>query len=142
MRNYFVLAMVVALVFVEGCVEMNKDLNSGNPDPGNLPLVNQNTNGNRFVDEKFTGKISSVNFGCAVDGSCDMIVDGVKYVHFGHDTRMEEPTKWGNSDELWELWHEDSEQGVGRTVEVFAATDDHEGYTIQGKNEYYIKVLK
>ena len=31
-------------------------------------------------------------------------------------------------------------QGVGRKVEVFAAKDA-EGYTLQGKEAYYVKVL-
>jgi len=119
--------------------------------------TNKGIGGNDVVEEKFSGKVTSVNFGCAVDASCNLTVDGKKYVHFGHDTRGEKETEWGNADELWKLWQGDAKQGVGKTVEVFAAViqieygensppanpDDIQGksYTIQGKKEYYIKVV-
>ena len=91
-------------------------------------------------EEKFTGTLTQVRFGCAADGSCDAVVDGTKTVHFGHDTRLQGPTTWGNTDEIFALM-EDPKQGVGRRVEVFAAKLEANGYTLQGKADYYIKVL-
>ena len=88
----------------------------------------------------FTGKITQISFGCAVDGSCDLTVDGTKHVHFGHDTRGQPPTEWGRADDLWTLMNA-PDQGVGRTIEVSAATTDEVNYTIEGKKTYYIKVL-
>jgi len=87
----------------------------------------------------FTGTITEANFGCAADASCDLVVDNTKRVHFGHDTRLEGPSAWGNTEEIFTLM-EDPKQGVGRRVEVFAAKRG-DGYTLQGKTAYYIKVL-
>jgi hypothetical protein len=93
------------------------------------------------VDDRFTGKITQISFGCGVDASCDLIVDGTRHVHFGHDTRGEQtPSVWGSADELWTLTHA-PDNGVGRTIEVFAATTDHQFYSIQGKATYYIKLV-
>jgi hypothetical protein len=92
------------------------------------------------MDERFTGRITEIHFGCAVDASCDLVVDGARHVHFGHDTRMEGPSEWGDAESVWPLMKEES-SGVGRMVEVFAATTDHVGYTIKGKSSYYIRVL-
>ena len=90
-------------------------------------------------DAKFTGTITEASFGCAADASCDLVIDNTKRVHFGHDTRLEGPSAWGNTDEIFTLM-EDPKQGVGRRVEVFAAKQG-DGYTLQGKTAYYIKVL-
>jgi hypothetical protein len=92
------------------------------------------------VDERFTGKITAITFGCQIDASCNLVVDGTKYVDFGHDTRGEAPAEWGKADALWALKSTPS-SGVGRTVEVFAATLDHESYTLRGKSTYYVHVL-
>jgi hypothetical protein len=91
-------------------------------------------------DETFTGTITEANFGCAVDASCDLVVDNTKRVHFGHDTRMEGRSEWGNTEQVYELM-EAPNQGVGRRVEVFAKKQPDGGYTLQGKAAYYIKVL-
>ena len=91
------------------------------------------------TEETFTGTLTQVDFGCAADASCDLVVDGTKKVHFGHDTRREGPTTWGNTEQIFTLM-EAKDQGVGRKVEVFAAKQG-DGYTLQGKAEYYIKVL-
>jgi hypothetical protein len=90
-------------------------------------------------EETFTGTITEANFGCAVDASCDLVVDKTKRVHFGHDTRMEGPGEWGNTEQVFELM-ERPDHGVGKRVEVFAAKTG-DGYTLQGKSSYYIKVL-
>jgi hypothetical protein len=90
-------------------------------------------------EETFTGMITEADFGCAADASCDLVVDGTKRVHFGHDTRREGPTTWGNTEQIFTLM-EAPDRGVGRKVEVFASKKG-EGYTLQGKAEYYIKVL-
>jgi len=90
-------------------------------------------------EETFTGTITQANFGCAADASCDLTVDNTKHVHFGHDTRMEGPSEWGNTEQVYELM-EQPNQGVGKRVEVFAAKKG-DGYTLQGKSTYYIKVL-
>jgi hypothetical protein len=90
-------------------------------------------------EEKFTGTLTEVRFGCAADGSCDAVVDGTKTVHFGHDTRAQGPTTWGNTEEIFELM-EDPKHGAGRRVEVFAKKVE-DGYTLQGSEAYYIKVL-
>ncbi len=90
-------------------------------------------------EETFTGTLTEVDFGCAADASCDLVVDNTKRVHFGHDTRMEGPSEWGNVEELWPLM-EQPDHGVGKRVEVFAARRDG-GYTVQGKAAYYVKVL-
>jgi hypothetical protein len=92
------------------------------------------------MDERFTGRITEVHLGCAVDASCDLVVDGTKHVHFGHDTRAEPPSEWGDAESLWAISREEG-SGVGRMVEVFAATTDHQYYTIKGKSAYYIRVL-
>ena len=91
-------------------------------------------------DEKFTGRLTSINFGCAVDASCNLVVDGTKHVHFGHDTRGQPPTAWGTADSLWPLM-QSPDHGVGKRVEVFAARIEPNYYTIEGKADYYIKVL-
>ena len=92
------------------------------------------------TEGRFTGKITSINFGCAVDASCDLVVDGTKHVHFGHDSRGAPPREWGTSDDLWPLM-ELPDSGVGRTVEVFAATTDQVNFTLAGKAAYYIKLV-
>lgn len=89
--------------------------------------------------EKFTGTITAIDFGCAVDRRCSLVVDGTKQVAFGHDSRGQPPAEWGNSDALFELM-EQPQQGVGRRVEVFAAKDAG-GYTLRGSTAYYVKVL-
>jgi hypothetical protein len=90
-------------------------------------------------EETFTGTITEINFGCAADASCDLTVDNAKHVHFGHDTRLEGPAVWGNTEEVFTLM-ETPNQGVGKRVEVFAAKTGT-SYTLQGKATYYIKVL-
>lgn len=90
--------------------------------------------------ETFTGTITEIDFGCAADASCDLVVDGDKRVHFGHDTRLEGPSPWGNTEEVFALM-QDPKQGVGRRVEVHAAKREGGGYTLQGNEAYYIKVL-
>ena len=90
-------------------------------------------------EEKFTGTITQINFGCAADASCDLTVDNTRHVHFGHDTRREGPTTWGNTEEIYTLMGTPND-GVGRKVEVYAAKKG-EGFTLQGKSDYYIKVL-
>jgi hypothetical protein len=92
-------------------------------------------------EERFTGKITEIHFGCAVDASCNLVVDGNKYVHFGHDTRGEAPSEWGNAESLWPLMNAPN-SGVGRTVDVYAASEGEGSYTIQGKKEYYVRVLE
>jgi hypothetical protein len=92
------------------------------------------------AEARFTGRITDISFACEVDGSCDLVVDGRKHVHLGHDTRGEPPTEWGDAAGLFTLGRE---QGpvVGRTVAVFAATTGPDDYTIQGKKTYYVRVL-
>ncbi|MEZ4222675.1 MAG: hypothetical protein R3B13_17165 [Polyangiaceae bacterium] len=91
-------------------------------------------------EERFTGKITEIRFDCARDASCNMVVDGSKYVHFGHDTRGEAPSEWGNVEDLWALPN-GSESALGRSVEVYAAKSGDGSYTIQGRKEYYVRVL-
>lgn len=105
------------------------------PKPATPAVVSEPARG----DATFTGKITEINFGCALDARCHLLVDGTTRVHFGHGTRGEGPQEWGNSDEMFALM-EEPKQGVGRRVEVFAAKQGHE-YTLQGKAAYYIKVL-
>ena len=90
-------------------------------------------------EETFTGTITEADFGCAADASCDLVVDNTKRVHFGHDTRREGPSTWGNTEQIFTLM-DDPKRGIGRKVEVYAAKQDGQ-YTLQGKAEYYIKVL-
>ena len=91
-------------------------------------------------EEKFTGTITKIDFGCAADARCDLVVDNTKNVHFGHDTRREGgKIPFGNTDEVFTLMDKPN-QGVGTRVEVFAAKGEG-GYTLQGKTDYYIKVL-
>ncbi|HLL20824.1 MAG TPA: hypothetical protein VK427_01775 [Kofleriaceae bacterium] len=120
-----------ALTFaiVCGCASSTPAPQSPNP-PAPVAAANEET---------FTGTITEANFGCASDASCDLVIDGTKRVHFGHDTRLEGPTVWGDTEQIFTLM-EDGKQGVGRRVEVFAAKRG-DGYTLQGKAEYYIKVL-
>lgn len=91
-------------------------------------------------EARFSGRITEIHFGCAVDASCNLVVDGTKHVHFGHDTRGEPASEWGDADSLWPLMQTPG-SGVGRTVEVYAASDSPESFTIQGKRAYYIRVL-
>ena len=91
-------------------------------------------------EETFTGTITAIDFGCAADRRCSLVVDGTKQVAFGHDSRGQPAAEWGSSDALFELM-EQPQQGVGRRVEVFAAKDPGGGYTLRGKAAYYIKVL-
>lgn len=102
------------------------------PPPTTTPPTNA-------AEETFTGTLTEVDFGCAADASCDLVVDGTKRVHFGHDTRLEGGGTWGNTEQIFTLM-EAPNKGVGRKVEVFAAKQEG-GYTLQGKAEYYIKVL-
>jgi hypothetical protein len=92
------------------------------------------------TEEKFTGTLTEVHFNCAADGSCDAVVDNTRRVHFGHDTRGSGPTTWGNTEDIFALM-EDPKKGVGKKVEVFAAKNPEGGYTLEGKEAYYIKVL-
>lgn len=92
-------------------------------------------------EEKFTGTITQINFGCAADARCDLTVDGARHVHFGHDTRLQGgATAWGNTEEIYTLMGTPND-GVGRKVEVFAAKQSDNQFTIEGKTDYYIKVL-
>lgn len=91
-------------------------------------------------EERFSGTITEIDFGCAADRRCWLVVDGGKRVAFGHDTRGQPPAEWGSSDALFELM-EEPQQGVGRRVEVYAAKDPGGGYTLRGKSAYYVKVL-
>ena len=117
-----------ALVFLAAC--------SSSPKPA---PVQQPPPASNSAEEKFTGAITEIDFGCARDASCDLTVDKDKHVHFGHDTRMEGPSVWGNVEDLWALM-EQPDHGVGKRVEVFAAKKDG-GFTVQGKADYYVKVL-
>ena len=92
------------------------------------------------TEDRFTGKITEINFGCARDASCDLVVDGTKHVHFGHDTRGRQQSEWGSADDLWTLMQA-PDSGIGRTIEVFAATTDHVNFTIEGKTAYVIKLV-
>ena len=93
--------------------------------------------------EKLSGTITQIDFGCARDASCDLTLDARTIVHFGHDTRGENPRRdWGKVDDaLWAAWHDDPKHGVGKRVEVFAAKDQPDHYTIQGSTTYYIKLV-
>jgi hypothetical protein len=93
------------------------------------------------AEERFTGRITAIRFGCQVDASCNFTVDGTKTVDFGHDTRGEPPAEWGEVQSLFAL-HRSGAKLVGRRVEVFAATDDHRSYTLRGKRAYYVHVLR
>ncbi len=91
-------------------------------------------------EETFSGTITKIDFGCAADARCDLVLDNTKSVHFGHDTRREGgKVPFGKTDEIFTLMGEPN-QGVGKRVEVFAAKEG-DGYTLQGKADYYIKVL-
>lgn len=92
------------------------------------------------AEERFSGTLTEIRFGCAVDASCDLVVDGTKHVHFGHDTRLSGPVAWGDTESLWPLM-ERPDKGVGTRVEVFAAKVDATHYTLAGKEAYYVKVL-
>lgn len=107
------------------------------PDPESIMPVPPATSA---TEGRFTGKITSIDFGCARDASCDLVIDGTKHVHFGHDTRSAGPSEWGTADQLWPLM-ELPDSGVGRTVEVFAATTDQTNFTIEGKAAYFIKLV-
>ena len=126
---------VRALIFVllAACGGASSSSQPTTPDPTTPPAQPAG-------EETFTGTITSANFGCAADASCDLVVDGTKNVHFGHDTRREGPTDWGNTEQIFTLM-EDPKQGVGRKVEVYAARRGENDYTLQGKTAYYIKVL-
>jgi hypothetical protein len=92
-------------------------------------------------EARFTGKITSITFRCAVDAHCVVVVDGHKSVDFGHDTRgAKTQPKKGQSDDLWSLQGEPHD-GVGRTVEVFAAALGGDNYSIYGKATYYVRVV-
>lgn len=93
------------------------------------------------TEDHFTGRITAIRFGCVVDASCNVTIDGTKTVDFGHDTRGEPPTPWGSAETLFALQRSQSTL-VGRRVEVFAATADHRGYTLRGKSAYYIHMLR
>lgn len=121
----------LALIFVLAC-------KSSTPAPTTTPPTTTPPTTDA-TEETFTGTITAADFGCAADASCDLTVDGTKKVHFGHDTRREGPTTWGNTEQVFTLM-EAPDKGVGKKVEVFAAKKDG-GYTLQGKAEYYIKVL-
>lgn len=92
------------------------------------------------AEETFTGAITQIDFGCAADARCSLVVDNTKTVAFGHDSRGQAPAEWGDSAALFELMGE-PQQGVGRRVEVFAAKNPDGGYTLRGKSTYYVKVL-
>ncbi len=93
------------------------------------------------AEDHFTGRITAIGFGCEVDASCHVTIDGTKTVDFGHDTRGEPPAAWGSAETLFALKRSQATL-VGRRVEVFAATDDHRSYTLRGKSAYYIHVLR
>jgi hypothetical protein len=127
------LTLIIAAILVVAC-KTSTPATSTTPPPTTTPPTGAPTG-----DETFTGTITEVDFGCAADASCDLVVDGTKRVHFGHDTRLQGPTTWGNTEQIFTLM-EAPDKGVGKKVEVFAAKSER-GYTLQGKAEYYIKVL-
>jgi hypothetical protein len=92
-------------------------------------------------EQKFTGTITKAYFGCEVDRSCDLVLDDKVWVHFGHDTRLQAPSEWGNADSLW-VPREERGALIGKKVEVYAAGNALDGYTIKGKKEYYIRLVK
>jgi hypothetical protein len=124
-------AAYLLLVFLVACSSSTKAPTPDKPVPP--------PSGNAPGEETFTGTITEANFGCAVDASCDLVVDKTKRVHFGHDTRREGPVEWGNTEQVFELM-EQPDHGVGKRVEVYAAKNGA-GYTLQGKSTFYIKVL-
>jgi hypothetical protein len=129
----------LALIFLVACKTSTPAPTPTTP-PATPPPTSPTTPPASASDETFTGTLTEVDFGCAADASCDVVVDGSKRVHFGHDTRREGPTTWGNTEQIFTLM-DAPKQGVGRRVEVFAAKKPDGGYTLQGKAEYYIKVL-
>jgi hypothetical protein len=102
-------------------------------EPGTTPTPGDN-------EATITGTIVAVDYGCRHDASCDVTLDGDRKVHFGHDTRRQGPTEWGDLSTLWPLANE-KDQGVGRKVEVFGAITGEGTYTVEGKKDYYIRVV-
>ena len=49
-------------------------------------------------EAKLTGTITEIDFGCAADARCALVLDGNTRVRFGHGSRGEGPQVWGNSD--------------------------------------------
>jgi hypothetical protein len=129
--------LLVGLVGLAGCPAPASEPTLTHTTPPGDPTPTPTQAGAR--DETFTGTITAINFGCAVDASCDVTIDNTKTVHFGHDTRRSGPTTWGNTEELWGLM-QTPDQGVGKKVEVFAATTDGSAYTLEGKKDYYVRV--
>ena len=75
---------------------------------------------------------------CAADGSCDLVVDGTKRVHFGARHATRGPERVGQTEEIYTLM-EDPKQGAGARSRCSPRRGEQ--YTLQGKTEYYIKVL-
>jgi hypothetical protein len=81
--------------------------------------------------QKFIGKITSFNLGCAADGACSINIDDRKVI-----------TAIGRSREPWGSVTEDyyNQKNIGKTVEVYAQRIGVKEYTLQGNESYYIRL--
>lgn len=96
------------------------------------------------VTTKFTGTISESDTGCFVDGICKIKVNGT-WVILATGERMptNPPVESGVLLGLDGISPASiGDMSVGRSVEVYAAKTTGGDLTLQGKNTYYVKLLK
>ncbi len=93
---------------------------------------------------KITGTITEADTGCFVDGICKIKVNGT-WVILATGERMptNPPVESGVLLGLNGISPASiGDMGVGRSVEVYAAKSPNGDLTLQGKNTYYVKLLK
>ncbi len=81
--------------------------------------------------QKFSGKITGFNIGCAADGACSINVDDSNVITASGRSR--EPRGSVPQDYY-------NQKNIGRTVEVHAKRIGIKEYTLQGKESYYIRL--
>ncbi len=87
------------------------------------------------VEEKFSGSITAVSTSCFADGICSVTVDGKVVVTTIGWTQGPLGSIKGTSTDIGSL-----ESRIGAKVNVYAKKTA-DGYTLYGKNDYYIEVL-
>ena len=98
---------------------------------------------------KFSGKITSINLGCAHDApTCSITVDG-KEVIFMEGPKLtlngkSELKIWGKLIGLEKLFSQ-KDLYIGKTVEVYATETFYSKistYSLEGKKDFYIKLIE
>ncbi len=85
---------------------------------------------------RFSGRIESIDAGCAADGVCELVVSG-RSICFGHGWSR---SRWGKVDpDILEL----DSRSIGRAVEVYAQQlASGRDLTLEGDRRYYVRLQR